>query len=147
MWTRKFKVRSEFIGRATHGADLLAEIQEFIEARDIRVGEFRAIGVLQTARLGYYDQIAGKYVEFAPPGAPYEILSAIGNISIKDGKPFPHVHMAISDREGRTFGGHLLEGCKIFALEFFITEYEGDSLERTGDEATGLSLWPAPAWK
>lgn len=40
----------------------------------------------------------------------FEVLSCGGTLS-QDGI---HVHIAISDGEGRVFGGHLLEGCEIY---------------------------------
>ena len=63
------------------------------------------------------------------------------NISMRDGKPFVHVHILLSDAEGKVFGGHLMKGTKLFACEVTIDEFEGEQLERGQDERTGLFLW------
>ena len=71
-----------------------------------------------------------------------EILSLIGNISLKDDKPFVHAHITLADQEGRAWGGHLAEGTKVFAGEFVIQEYLTEKpLVRHLDEETGLFLW------
>ncbi|MEN6293575.1 MAG: PPC domain-containing DNA-binding protein [Methanobacterium sp.] len=61
------------------------------------------VGSLNSATLRMAD---GNYKTFA---GPFEIVSAEGTISA-DGV---HIHMAISDAEGRVFGGHLSDGCII----------------------------------
>jgi|WetSurMetagenome_2_1015567.scaffolds.fasta_scaffold83190_3 uncharacterized protein len=64
---------------------------------------------------------------------PFEIVSAEGTISI-DGV---HAHIAISDREGSVFGGHLLYGCKIHTTaEISIMESE-NYFRRVYDPKTG----------
>ncbi|MBD2753608.1 DNA-binding protein [Spirosoma sp. BT704] len=40
----------------------------------------------------------------------FEIVSLVGTLSVNGS----HVHVAVSDSTGRTVGGHLLEGCKIY---------------------------------
>ena len=70
-----------------------------------------------------------------------EIISCFGNATLRDGKPFVHVHVVLSDCEGKTFSGHLLPGTTLFACEVFIDEFEGEALDRSYDELTGLHLW------
>lgn len=40
----------------------------------------------------------------------FEIVSLVGMLSLNGS----HLHISVSDSVGRTFGGHLLEGCKIY---------------------------------
>jgi len=40
----------------------------------------------------------------------FEIVSLTGTLSIHGS----HLHISISDSEGRTIGGHLVEGCKVY---------------------------------
>ncbi len=64
----------------------------------------------------------------------FEIVSAEGTISI-DGI---HVHISISDAEGSVYGGHLLNGCKIYTtVELSIIE-SGIMFNRTFDPKTGF---------
>jgi predicted DNA-binding protein with PD1-like motif len=74
---------------------------------------------------------------------PMEIVSLYGNISLKDGKPFVHAHVVLSDEKGNARGGHLLPGSSpVFACEITIEEFEGPELIRGFDERTRLALWP-----
>ncbi len=72
--------------------------------------------------------------------SPQEIASCVGNISVKDGRPFVHAHAVLADKNGNTKAGHLLEGV-VFAAEVHLRELKGAKLERKYDKVTGLSLW------
>ncbi|WP_434564683.1 DNA-binding protein [Thermoanaerobacterium thermosaccharolyticum] len=133
-------VKRRFMGRFKYDNDLLQEITNFIINENIRSGEIRIIGAVKKARFGYFNQSTKEY-KFIEKNEHMEILSAIGNISLKNGKPFPHVHITLADKDGNVFGGHLMEGTKIFAAEFVIVDYGENSLERVDDEFTGLQLW------
>lgn len=130
-----------YIGRLKHGADLLAELTKICKEKNIFHGEVKAIGALKKARYGYYDQTTRKY-EYLEFDEPSEILALVGNVSILKGKPMVHCHITIADERGNALGGHLAEGCEIFACEFTITEYITEiPLQRGPDEETGLMLW------
>ena len=63
----------------------------------------------------------------------FDIVSAEGTVSY-DGI---HVHIAISDAEGVVYGGHLLEGCKVYTTaEISIIESQ-KILKRIFDPKTG----------
>ncbi len=64
-----------------------------------------------------------------------------GNVSLKDGQTFPHLHVVLSRRDYSTVGGHLFTGTLVFAFEFEIIAFEGDPFTRTFDDDTGLFLW------
>ena len=67
----------------------------------------------------------------------------MGNISIRDGRPFVHAHAALEDSEGNLIGGHLQSGI-IFAAELLLTELKGSTLVRIHDPITDLYLWEDP---
>ncbi len=123
-----------------HGTDLLETITDLARREGIKIGTVAAIGAVKRARIGYYDQVAQEYRERDIEG-PMEISSCLGNISLKDGEIFVHAHITLADSEGRVAGGHLCVGTIIFAAECRINELQGESLERSYDETTGLSLW------
>lgn len=132
----------KIMGRLAKGDDLLLGLEKCAQDLGITLGEVQAIGAVTQARVGYYDQFARKYMFLTFP-EPQEILSLVGNISIKDNQPFVHAHLTLADQGGRAFGGHLAEGALVFACEFWIQEYtSGKSLVRHHDEETGLFLWP-----
>lgn len=129
-----------FIGRLAHNADLLEEITRFCVEKQIRVGRIEALGAVKRARLGFYDQTTRTY-DFLDFEQPMEITNLIGNVSLKDGQPFPHVHVTLSDHSGRAYGGHLAPGTIVFACEIVIQALDGPILERGFDDDTGLPLW------
>jgi predicted DNA-binding protein with PD1-like motif len=132
----------KIIGRLAKGEDLLTALESCAREHDITLGEVRAIGAVSQARVGFYNQTERKYY-YLDLARPLEILSLIGNISLKDGKPMVHAHITLSDHDGRAFGGHLAEGTLAFACEFAIQEYKSANPPvRQMDDPTGLFLWP-----
>lgn len=123
-----------------YGQDLLGALSDFCLKNNIKNGFVAVIGALQRAKIAYYDQKKKKYLENSIE-KPLEIVSCLGNISIKNKKPFLHLHIALADKKGKVFGGHLKEGCIIFAGEGAIFQTQGDLLERKFDKRTNLFLW------
>jgi uncharacterized protein len=132
----------KILGRLKKGDDLVGALTKICQDLGITLGEVKAIGAVSQARVGYYHQDTRQY-EWLDLARPLEILALEGNISLKDGKPFVHAHVMLSDGEGRAYGGHLAEGTIVFATEFVIQELKADrSLDRQMDDETGLFLWP-----
>ncbi|NQU39617.1 MAG: DNA-binding protein [Lentisphaerae bacterium] len=129
-----------YMGRLPHGADLLEALTQLCVEKAIQLGRVEAIGAVQRARIGFYDQTTHEYT-FMTFDQSYEILNLTGNVSLRDGKPMIHAHITLSDHEGRSFGGHLAPGTIVFACEFILQRIEGAALKRGFDEETGLPLW------
>ncbi len=135
-----YQIKRTIIGQFPYGADLLDEITKFVQKENIRCGRIHGIGATTHAVVAYYDQKTKKYNSMEYNGG-MEILNLTGNVSIRDDKPFVHVHILISDPQGKVFGGHLMAGTKLWACEVFIDEYQGEELVRDLDEITSLFLW------
>jgi predicted DNA-binding protein with PD1-like motif len=131
-----------FTGRLPHGSDLLASLTGFCEQNHIQHGGVRALGALSRAVVAFYDQKEQVYHEVAFDDE-VELLTLAGNVSLKDGRPFVHAHVVLADRTGRAFGGHLVNGCTVFACEFAVSEWNhAPAPVRQRDPVTGLWLWP-----
>lgn len=128
------------MGQLSFGTDLLEGLTQIVQRENIRLGRVQAIGATTHAVVAYYDQNTKTYNQLEFKNG-MEILSLSGNISMRDGKPFVHVHIVLSDAARKVFGGHLMKGTKLFACEVTIDEFEGEQLERAQDERTGLFLW------
>jgi len=137
---KKFSVKEVYVGLLPAGGDFLEELEKFAEKNDIQAAEVQLIGFADGAVFGYYDSETEKYIEMKLEGK-LEVISAIGNISIKDGKHFAHIHIVLGDNEKKLFGGHLLPGTKIIVSETRITVLEGNQLVRKHNPETGLYLW------
>lgn len=132
-----------FMGRLSHGDDLLGVLTQTCQDLKISSGHIQAIGAVQKAVLGYYHQEQKSY-HTIDLDQHLEIVQLTGNISLKDAVPFVHAHLTLSDTSGRTYGGHLFPGTLIFACEVFIHAVQGPPFERTLDVTTGLPLWRVP---
>lgn len=139
MASAEFNLQRNLLVRAEHDSELVQFITELAEKKGITAAAFTAIGALKRAKLGFYDQEKREYQEITVE-SPREMASCIGNISIKNGKPFVHVHAVLADKDGNTKAGHLFEGV-VFAAEVHLRELKGAKLERKYDETTTLSLW------
>lgn len=137
----KVKEGRVLMGRLPKGADLLESLTDICSRKGIKLGEVRAIGAVSRARIGYYDQTERVY-RFLEFNDHLEITSLVGNVSLKDGKPFVHAHVTLADEKGSVFGGHLAEGTLIFAAEYVIREFLSTEIPaREFDDETGLYLW------
>ena len=104
------------------------------------------MGSLGRARLSFYDQQMRAYREL-DFDASHEIVAGTGNISLRDGAPQVHLHLAVADSQGKVFGGHCLDGCRVFAVEFAIWPFTGAVPKRVPDADTGLLLWEEALYK
>lgn len=140
MKTFTFPSERILLARLDRGDDLLEALTALCEAERIEVGTLQAIGAVERAVVGYYDQTAGHYEELVFEEG-LEIASLTANVSIKDGAPFVHAHVTLSDAQGRCVGGHLMPGTRVFACELALRVFTGTPPVRGLDEATQLALW------
>ena len=129
-----------YVCRFDYEADLLESIKRFVEEKNIGAAFFIVIGAVKKARLNYYNQEEKRYLEILVD-KPLEIASCMGNIAKMDGKTIVHAHIVFSDKEGKTYGGHLASGTIIFAGEMVLVELKDIELRRKYDEVTGLNLF------
>jgi hypothetical protein len=129
-----------FLGRLPKGGDLLESLNTICADRGYTRGTVQLIGALEKAALGFYRQAEQRYVSHEVD-ENVEILAGLGNISIKDGKPFVHLHLTLGREDGTCLGGHAMPGCIVFACEAALLPLEGPELVRAPDQPTGLPLW------
>ena len=132
------KIGRIIFARLNEDEDLLESINLAASQTNIKTGMLALIGTLKHARVGFYRE--GKYEPIHING-PLEIVSCIGNISLKESKPFAHAHIALSNEKGEAKGGHVMTGCIIGATgELVLIEAKDLHLNRKLDEKTQLSL-------
>jgi predicted DNA-binding protein with PD1-like motif len=92
--------------RLKPGDDLLLAIQRFVDDHGIEAGWVAACaGSLTDWTLRFADRPDG-----ASATGRFEIVALSGTVS----KHGSHLHLAVSDADGRTIGGHLLPGCRVY---------------------------------
>ena len=129
-----------FVGRLETGSDLVVEIERICAQRRVSAAWVSVIGAVRKAAFAYYHQRDLRYLELASE-THHEITGFIGNVSLRDGKPFLHAHATFADEHGTCVGGHLLRGIEVFVAEFEIRELLDVELIRMFDEELGLALW------
>lgn len=129
-----------FVGRLEIGSDFVEEIERHCAEHGITAAQVTVIGAMRRVRYAYYDQEGKSYTDLASE-THHELTSFVGNISLREGRPFLHAHASFADSAGATVGGHLVRGCEVFAAEVMIRELGDVALVRVHDEETGLALW------
>jgi predicted DNA-binding protein with PD1-like motif len=127
------------VERLRRGEDVLVRLNQLVFENGITAASFTALGAVEKASVGFSVR-NGQYSTVSYDG-PLEVLSCVGNVSLKHGKPFIHAHIAIADKEGKAYGGHLQPGCIVSAtFEVTMLVYEGIDLVRKLDSETKLYL-------
>jgi uncharacterized protein len=87
------------------------------------------VGSLKKAAIRYANSNATTITE-----GKNEIVSLTGTLS----RHGIHLHISLSDGDGKTTGGHLMDGCEIFTTaEIVLAELEGVVFKRLPDAGTG----------
>jgi hypothetical protein len=91
------------------GQKLVSTLTKDVCDLGLRGGLISGLGALIHVELGYYHLEHKDYLRKTFSEMDYELISLTGNISLKDGNPYIHVHAALGDNQFRVFGGHLFE--------------------------------------
>ncbi|HSL46111.1 MAG TPA: PPC domain-containing DNA-binding protein [Anaerolineales bacterium] len=108
--------------RLRSGQDLFDSIEAFIHENQAEAGcILSGVGSLAHARL----RLANRDV-YSEYKSYFEIVSLTGTLSIHGS----HLHISISDGEGKTMGGHLGTGCKIYTTAEIVIAVFDDTIYR-----------------
>ncbi len=131
--------RKSIVERLKPGDELQSALKRIASAHRLKAGVIlSAVGSLSSASLRFAGANEGTTIE-----GPLEVVSVTGTISDSS----MHVHLSVSDSTGKTVGGHLMPGCKVFTtIELVILDLSDEwTFERKTDEATTyLELDPQP---
>ncbi len=134
----KFKQGRIFLLRVPEGEELLDFVNRFAKEKGIKTAIVKGIGSLRNPVVGYYSEEIKDYKRIELFGT-FELLTLLGNVSIKDGRPFAHLHVTLGNANGDVFGGHLIRG-EVFVAELYVQELLGEPLVRK-ERGNNLSLW------
>lgn len=121
------------------GDELAKGLSEFADEKKLSAASFKAVGALSAVRLGWYNIESKKYDPSVTLDEQVELLSLIGDVALKDGKPVVHSHMVVGKRDGTAHGGHLLEARIRPTCEVVLTESPAH-LQKFVDPESGLAL-------
>ncbi len=132
------KTDNTIILRIDKGEDVVKSITEFCKKEGIGNAHFNGIGAVETLTCGYYN-LEEKQYHFTDYAEPLEVVSLTGNVMLRDGSPFVHVHGVFTDTENKAFGGHVVEMRVHVVLEVMLTPLSS-KIERHMDDCIGLAL-------
>ncbi len=135
---RYHKAGDRYVVRLETGEDVVQAVTAFASDRRIDAASVSGIGSITDATLGYFDRAAREYKKHGVPGDS-EIVSLLGNLSLKEGQPFAHIHVTLAGPDFRAVAGHLFDG-KVAATCELVVEPLPGLLQRKKDARLGLFL-------
>ncbi len=115
--------------RLKPGQDLKQSIDSFVKTKNIEAGW---IATCVGSLTDYNIRFANQEKPYSDKGH-FEIVSLVGTVSVNGS----HMHLSISDSTGKTIGGHLMNGCKIYTTaEIVISETKELIFTREKDGST-----------
>ena len=135
-----------FMGTITDGVNVHEALAEVVVQHNIQTATFEMLGGLHEVELTAYDFVHQVRLEPIVLQRPLEIIAGHGTISLLEGQPHFHMHLAVSFRDEvapygiAVVGGHAARATA-FAIEFTLTAYDGDPVHRAVHPSTGLKLW------
>jgi predicted DNA-binding protein with PD1-like motif len=127
---KKELIMRNYTFRLKPGQDLFDSISLFLQENQVQAGcILSGVGSLTNVALRFANQ--DSYANF---DGYFEIVSITGTVSINGS----HLHMSVSGEDGKTIGGHLDSGCKIYTTaEIVIAAFEDLIYKREYAEDSG----------
>lgn len=122
--------------RIKPGGDLKTELEKFVKDKDIKAGFIvTCVGGLNQATMRMAGALPNEQ-DIRTYQDNFEITSLVGTVSVNG----VHLHISISDKDGKSFGGHLKEGTIIHpTAEVVIGKDEHVVYRRELDKETGFT--------
>lgn len=125
--------------RLSIGEDIVKALLELCEKENIGFARVSGIGATSRATVGFYNLQKGEYMPKTFEG-PMEMVSLLGNMTRKDGKPYLHLHASFSGEDCNVVGGHLTEGIIGVTAEIFVNIID-EEMNRRVHPVTGINVF------
>lgn len=120
------------------GAKVPDDILAIAKKERIGTARVEAIGGVEELRLAYFDHESKRYEEHDFHDF-LEVTGILGNLTLKDGKPFLHIHGTFGRRDLSALAGHVISARVFPLLEVVVTPTKNRALRRFDDEL-GLNV-------
>ena len=137
------KFGSTYVMRLDPGDEIVEKVLWLAAVEQIKLASVSGLGAVDNVTLGIYSPDT-KQFKANMFRADFEIVSLTGNITTHRGRPYAHLHMAVSDLAGRCYGGHLNRAVVSATAEIIIQTIPGE-IDRQPNAKIGLNLlhfWP-----
>jgi uncharacterized protein len=121
------------------GDELATGLSRFAAEQKLAGSSFKAIGAFSSVKLAWFNWQTRKYQPSVVLDEQVELLSLVGDIALKEGKPQVHAHVVIGKSDGTAHGGHLMEAHVRPTCEVILTE-SPEHMQKQIDPESGLAL-------
>ena len=133
------KIDNVYVLRLEIGDEITECIKRLCKDENIKAGTVQGIGASDCVDIGYYSLETMRY-HTKVFKEQFEMVSLMGNISVKDDEPYLHLHASFSGADYSLIAGHLNSAVISITAEIFITAYNG-VIDRTVSSETGLNIF------
>jgi len=120
------------------GSKIPDDILAIAKKERVVTARVEAIGGVEELRLAYFNRHAKRYEEHDFKEF-LEVTGILGNVTLKDGKPFLHIHGTFGRSDLSTLAGHVMTAKVFPLLEVVITPTRNRALRRF-DDSLGLNV-------
>jgi uncharacterized protein len=124
--------------RGETGEHAAEAVMEVLRREQITYASLTGLGAVRWARFAYYNATTRSYEEHEIE-EQMEVISLVGNTTLRDEAPFIHWHVALARRDMTMIGGHFLDAVIRPTLEVWLRR-ESTEVHRVYDEDSGLAL-------
>ena len=125
-----------YIVRFESGEPVVEPLLEWLAANKIGYASLTGLGAVREAKVSYWNAETRQYETHALD-EQMEIVSFVGNATLKEGAPFLHIHVTLGRRDLSIIGGHFNDGVVHPNLELIVAQGK-EAVARGLDEACGL---------
>jgi len=118
-----------------HAAEAVTEV---LRRENVTYASLTGLGAVRWAKFAYYNATTKSYEEHEID-EQMEVISLVGNTTLRDGVPFIHWHVALARHDMSMIGGHFLDAVIRPTLEVWLRR-ESAEVHRVFDEGSGLAL-------
>jgi hypothetical protein len=120
------------------GDEVVQGLTAFAKSNRLSAAQLTGLGAFEELTVGFFSLERKDYNKIVIR-EQVEVLSLLGDITLKDGEPQLHVHVVVGKADGTAHGGHLLRAVVRPTLEIVLVE-SPSHLRRKHDADTGLAL-------
>ena len=95
--------------RLESGDEAVESLTRLAEKESLSYAALSGLGALRTVTLGFFEPESREY-EKHDIEEQMEVTALIGNVALRDGRPFLHLHAALARRDLSMIGGHVFRG-------------------------------------
>ena len=128
----------KIIFRLETGEELMSSIEQISKKEGLGLATVNGIGACSQIEMGYI-VLSEKQYTFKEFTGNMEILQTTGNVTLKNGSPFAHIHINIADEDCRSFGGHVKSAIISATFEGVLNIID-DEIHREMNDDVGIAL-------